>query len=127
MADLLRMAQSLINIHKEIPSRCKSYGRYGGNDFEIVTFEQVWENTSGGFEGIGGDMITSGTTYVLLPLPDTPNEPCQVYFDGSYAYSVPFENERFLEDVRNRCVAGKMTARRRYSMKPEAHAASGEG
>ncbi len=114
MADLLRMAQSLINIYQEIPNRCKNYGKYNSSDFEIEVFEQIWGNTSGGFEGIGGSMMTSGVTYVLLPLPHIPDEPCQVYFDGVYAYSVPYENKEFLEDVRNHCVAGKITAKRKY-------------
>jgi len=115
MANLLSMAQSLIAIYQEIPNRCKNCGKYYSSDFDIEIFEQVWGNTSGGFEGFGGSAMTTGTTYVLLPQPHIVDEPCQVYFDGFYAYSVPYENKTFLEDVRNHNIAGKVTAKRKYS------------
>lgn len=108
------MAQALINIYQELPNRCVNCGKHTCDDFGIAIFEQVWGNTSGGFESVGGDMLTSGITCVMIPRPDVPDEPCQVYFDGWYAYSVPYENKEFVEDVKNHNVAGKMTAKRKY-------------
>lgn len=114
MANLLQMSKHLISIYQEVPNRCKHCGEYGSSDFDIEIFEQIWGNTSGGFEGIGGSAMTTGTTYVLLPQPHVVDEPCQVYFDGCYAYSVSYENEEFLKDVRNYDVAGKITAKGKY-------------
>lgn len=70
----------------------------------METFAQTWGNTSGGFEGIGGSAITEQRTYVFIPISPT-DEYCQVYFGDRFAYSVPM-SKKFLEDVKNRNVAG---------------------
>ena len=100
---LVRTARDLLNIHEDIPFRLK--GKYSSSsDFELYDFTQTWGNTSGGFEGWGGDAITNQRTYVLIP--ENCNEDCFVYFDGQFAYSVPY-SDTFMRDVLDRKVAGK--------------------
>ena len=45
---------------------------------------------------IGGDKITTATTYVLMPMVD--GEDCIVYFAGRFAYKVPYSTV-FRDDV----------------------------
>lgn len=109
--NIITMCRELLAIEQEFPNHCVNFGKYYPQDFQMETFVQMWGNTSGGFEGIGGDMMTSQRTYVFIPEVD---EPCQVYFGGMYAYSVPVTDEKFLQDVRNRRVAGCSKAKTTY-------------
>jgi len=77
--------------------------RIDDNDFEVYIFEQLWGNTSGGFEGIGGSAMTTQTTYVLIPKFD---HDCLVFFGGRFAYKAPY-NEKFKEDVAKGNIRGK--------------------
>lgn len=72
------------------------------DDFELVTFEQVWGSTALGFGGIGGQAMTAATTYVFIPV--TCNQKCFVYFAGRFAYAVPY-SETFMDDVRKQNMA----------------------
>lgn len=72
--------------------------------YELYTFEQTWGNTSGGFEGIGGCVMTTGRTYVFVPEAGFDDE-CYVYFGGRFAYSVPYSDE-FMEDIKKHSIAG---------------------
>lgn len=111
--DIISMCRELLTIEQELPNHCVNFGQYFSQNFQMETFEQVWNNTSGGFEGVGGDMITCERTYVFIPYPET-DEPCQVYFGGKYAYSVPIECEKFIKDIKNRQVMGCKKARLSY-------------
>ena len=106
------MCRELLAIEQELPHHCVNFGQYFSQDFQMETFEQIWGNTAGGFGGIGGCAMTSQNTYVFIPEVD--DEPCQVYFGGRYAYSVPITDEKFLQDVKNHNVAGCSKAKTTY-------------
>lgn len=103
--DFVEMAKELLNIHQNIKIHLKNPYKTEVGDFELETFVQVWGNTSGGFEGIGGCAMTNQRTYVLIPIYED-SEDCLVFFGGMFAYSVPY-SPIFLEDVKNHQVAGK--------------------
>lgn len=71
------------------------------SDFKLETFDQVWGNTCGGFEGIGGAAMTTQRTYVFH---STKNQ-CVVFFGSRFAYMVP-NSEKFMQDVKDENVAG---------------------
>ena len=75
------------------------------SDYDLYTFEQLWGNTSGGFEGIGGSAMTTQRTYVFVPQHQL-DEICLVFFGGRFAYKVPYSRE-FIDDVINQRVEGK--------------------
>lgn len=108
--DLIQTAQEILSIKQ-------NYGHYldyeklkeqhiqrvYDDDFDIYIFEQLWGNTSGGFEGFGGSAMTTQTTYVLVPKFD---HDCLVFFGGRFAYKVPY-NTKFMEDVTKGSIKGK--------------------
>lgn len=112
--NIIKTCRELLAIEEELPNHCVNFGQSFPKDFSMETFEQVWGNTSGGFEGIGGQLLTGERTYVFIPYPEI-DELCQVYFGGKYAYSVPIECEKFRKDVKNRRVMGCKKARLSYS------------
>ena len=74
-------------------------------DFGVYTmFPQTWGSTALGHGGMGGASVTTAYTVVLE---------CYhtgeflVYFGGSYCYTIKGKNDAFLEDCKNRCLAGK--------------------
>ncbi len=99
--DLVGIAMDLLAIHKDIPYRFNRQNDI--HNFEMETFTQMWGNTSGGFETIGGSAMTIQRTYVFIPVNCDDN--CIVYFDGRFAYSVPY-SDVFIKDVRERRIAG---------------------
>lgn len=112
--NLVDIARELLTIHAIFPNHLKNPYKNTIADFELETFVQTWPNTTGGFEGVGGSTITAQRTYVFLPL-TAKDEPCQVYFDGVYAYSVPC-SEQFLSDIKGRSVKG--VSQKHIYMKP---------
>lgn len=109
--DLIGMAKSLLSIKQDYPYHIdykklneNGYSRVTDEDFDIYIFEQTWGNTSGGFEGMGGSAITTLPTYVLIPTINY--DECLVFFNGSFAYKVPYSRE-FMEDVANCNVVGR--------------------
>lgn len=111
--DIIKTCRELLAIEQELPNHCVNFGQYFPKHFRMETFEQVWNNTSGGFESIGGDALTCERTYVFIPYPEI-DEPCQVYFGSRYAYSVSTKCEQFMDDVCNHRVAGYNTAKKNY-------------
>ena len=95
---LTRMAREILNIETDLPYRFD----YSDNsnptldDFELYTFEQTWGSTALGFGGVGGQMMTSATTYVFVPM--SVNQKCFVYFAGRFAYAVDY-SDKFMRDV----------------------------
>lgn len=79
-------------------------------DFRLETFVQLWENTGAGLSDIGGSAVTSQRTYVFVPMYPI-SEDCLVFFGATYAYSAPC-SDIFMEDVKNKKVAGKSGWRR---------------
>ena len=90
----IRMARHILEIESDltykIPKDCTL------NDYDIHIFKQGWGSTALGFSGFGGQMMTSAYTYVFIPVYLDNN--CHVYFDGAYAYSVPY-SQVFADDV----------------------------
>ncbi len=95
---ITEMAKDLLSIEADLPHRLNytQKPRPTLNDFAIYAFEQIWGSTALGFGGIGGQAITSATTYVFVPI--SIEEKCFVYFAGRFAYAAPYSTE-FLEDV----------------------------
>lgn len=95
---LTKMAREILSIESDLPYRF-DYNESPHpvlDDFEIYTFEQTWGSTALGFGGIGGQAMTSATTYVFVPV--TCNQKCFVYFAGRFAYAVNYSKE-FMDDV----------------------------
>ena len=101
---LTDMALQLLQINKDFLSRLKNPMNARIGDFELIDFEQTWGSTSLGFGSVGGSTITSARTYVLIPV--STDEDCLVYFDGAFAYSVPY-GHKLMEDVKNQRMVGK--------------------
>ena len=95
---LTEMAREILNIEADLPYRFD----YSDNknptldDFELHTFEQTWGSTALGFGGVGGQAMTSATTYVFIPI--VANQKCFVYFAGRFAYAVDY-SDKFMQDV----------------------------
>ena len=90
---LTEMVRDILAIEADLPYRFD----YSDNsnptldDFEIHTFEQTWGSTALGFGGVGGQMMTSATTYVFIPM--GVNQKCFVYFAGRFAYAVDYSDK----------------------------------
>ena len=69
------------------------------SDYDFTMFSQSWGDTSLGFGGIGGQMITSAYTVVII---FEPTGIAGVYFNGKFAYIVERPNENFYKDLLNR-------------------------
>ena len=90
---LTEMARDILAIEADLPYRFD----YSNNsnptldDFEIHVFEQTWGSTALGFGGVGGQAMTSATTYVFIPIGI--NQKCFVYFAGSFSYAVDYSDK----------------------------------
>ena len=95
---LTNMVREILNIEADLPYRFDYSGKSNPtlDDFELYTFEQTWGSTALGFGGIGGQAITSATTYVFIPM--SVNQKCFVYFAGRFAYAVDY-SDKFMQDV----------------------------
>lgn len=92
------MAMELLQINEDFLFRVENPMSTRISDFELYDFTQVWGNTTLGFGGIGGQMMTAARTYVLVPI--SCDEKCLVYFGSRFAYAVPY-SEVFIKDVRS--------------------------
>ena len=95
---LTRMAREILAIEADLPYRFDYSDNSNPtlNDFALHTFEQKWGSTALGFGGVGGQVMTSATTYAFIPIGI--NQKCFVYFAGRFAYAVDY-SEKFMEDV----------------------------
>ena len=111
---LTRMAREILAIEEDLPYRFDYSDNSNPtlNDFELHTFEQTWGSTALGFGGVGGQMMTSATTYVFIPM--SVNQKCFVYFAGRFAYAVDY-NEKFMKDVLN-CNVASVTKSGKYKI-----------
>lgn len=117
--DIRDMAIELLCIDREFYQHM-DYNLYKNgkkmNDYDFYTFEQMWGNTSGGFEGVGGCAMTNQRTYVFIPKNPTDDKDfCFVYFGMRFAYAVPY-SEKFEKDVHKQDVAGKSSYRKYYKI-----------
>ena len=81
------------------------YG-YDKQDITIKVFEQMWGNTSCGFEGVGGCVMTTQMTYVIY---SRQFKSYHIFFDGKLAYSLEdekYNEEMFTEDLKNENIKG---------------------
>ncbi len=95
---LTHMAMELLQINEDFSFRLENPQDIRISDFELYDFTQVWGDTTCGFGGVGGQMMTVARTYVLVPI--SCNEKCLVYFGGRFAYAVPY-SQIFIDDVRS--------------------------
>jgi len=102
----LKMAKQLIEIYQDINRRLPC------SDYQIHSFDQIWGSTALGFGGVGGSMMTTETTYVLIP--DTIQDRAFVYFGGRFAY-VAVVNDRFIEDLEKHDMKSVIIASQRYT------------
>jgi len=83
-------------------------------DFGVYAmFPQTWGSTALGHGGMGGASMTTAYTIVLEC---TNTGEFLVYFGGSYCYTIKGKNDAFLEDCKNRCLAGKRKAKTKYGI-----------
>lgn len=101
--NLPNIAEELNKISEDLKKRLNGTGLKEG-DFELYNFTQNWGSTALGFDGFGGQVLTSAMTYVFIPESGKGN--CFVYFGSDYAYTVPFSNI-FFQDVIERNVAAQ--------------------
>ena len=80
------------------------------NRYEVYCFPQIWTNTSGGFESIGGSTVVTHNTIVIL---EKPSRIYHIFFKGEYGYTVD-HNNRFIYDLNNHDIAGVNTQKNRY-------------
>ena len=106
MSNLSKMAKELLFIDEDLSARLLDEARSPDSmfvdrveDFELYVFEQTWGSTALGFGGMGGQMMTSAMTYVLVPI-SANTDFCFVYFGGTFAYKVPC-CEAVMEDIRH--------------------------
>lgn len=66
-------------------------------DTTIYSFPQTWGDTTLGFGGYGGQMLTQAQTTVIMV--STTHEYGAVFFGGRFAYSMENVNEAFLKDI----------------------------
>ena len=65
-------------------------------DTKIYSFPQTWGDTALGFDGYGGQAITTAQTTVIMV--DAECNYAAVFFGGKFAYSVENMNEAFIKD-----------------------------
>lgn len=72
------------------------------DDVEVYHFPQTWGSTALGFGGLGGSMMTSAYTTVVVS-----EQSAAVYFAGRHAYTVPKITRRFREDIHEHNMAAR--------------------
>ena len=108
--NLVEVAEELL----EIENDWQRYG-FAEENYELVTFEQIWPDTSGGFQlTIAQDALIVQRTYVLFSCDK--ESPHLVYFDGRFAYKVAYGDETFENDVEENHVAGYKDAIDKYRL-----------
>ena len=70
-------------------------------DCDVIDFDQTWGSTALGFGGMGGQMMTTARTYIIVY-----KNRAYVYFGGRYAYKVPYPfNNAFEDDLAKHSLA----------------------
>jgi hypothetical protein len=104
---------SLTSIAKEILEINEMLPCMVGHEFivdcpGINMFRQVWGNTSGGHEGIGGSAMTDQMTYVIDLCDRDGNVTYFVFFGGRLGYRIASKDATplFFSDLNNRALHG---------------------
>lgn len=87
---LMNMVRDWANIVQDIACRADDILIL---DFDVIDFDQTWGSTALGFGGMGGQMMTTARTYIIVH-----NNRAYVYFGGRYAYEVPYPFNKAFED-----------------------------
>ena len=72
-------------------------------EFDVIVFSQIWGSTALGFDGIGGQAMTSAYTTVIQ---EEIMGVYGVFFGNSLAYIIENPSDEFFEDIK------------RFNMKP---------
>ena len=65
---------------------------------QIISFEQSWPSTALGLGGLGGDMITTEYTTVIILVDLEINKSfADVFFAGKFAYRVPYKSNSLVQ------------------------------
>lgn len=80
--------------------------------YQIEMFLQSWSNSTGGYEEVGEDIVTEQMTYVVYNI-EFGN--AYIFFDGNFAYKTEI-NDKFLEDLKSKSIAGIKSYWKRYDM-----------
>lgn len=109
--NLVEVAEELL----EIENDWQRHGWFAEEKYELITFKQIWSDTSGGFQAVvAQDALTTQQTYVLFSYDkETPH---LVYFDGKFAYRVAYGDETFENDLEDKHIAGCKDAIDRYEV-----------
>lgn len=91
------------------------------SNIDFRMFTQVWGNTSGGFQGMGGSAMTKQSTIVLIPHVNREgyDKIACVFFGGQFAYKVAVTPE-FMDDLSKFQIAGCHDAMLKYRVLEEA-------
>lgn len=77
-------------------------------DCDVIDFDQTWGSTALGFGGIGGQMMTTERTYIIVY-----TNRAYVYFGGHYAYEVPYPfNKAFEDDMAKHSLASVIASKK---------------
>ena len=109
--DMPKIAKMYLNIYERLAQLINN----PNESFEMTSFNQIWCNTSGGHEGVGGSAMTSQLTVVLW------NEKrAFIFFDGNYGYKLNFSlislanKELFFKDLHDKKIAGVISQKKKY-------------
>lgn len=75
--------------------------------FDLHSWPQMWGNTAGGFEGIGGASMTMENVTCIVR-----GNRCCVYFGGRFAYEGNMQDEWFAKGFRAKQILGAATFQR---------------
>lgn len=98
---LIKVVREILEVIEDIHMRVPLTGNIDFDEGEFYDFDQLWESTALGFDGIGGSMVTMARTYVFIP---QGLNRAYVYFGGRFAYECDV-NERFKIDLYNHSMA----------------------
>lgn len=103
MLKLIDLQQCLFNITKHYISKNNKSEEID----QIISFEQSWPSTALGFGGLGGNMITTEyTTVIILEDLETNKSFADVFFAGKFAYRVPYKSNSLVQkDIEGRSMA----------------------
>ena len=77
-------------------------------DCDVIDFDQTWGSTALGFSGMGGQMMTTARTYIIVHI-----NRAYVYFGGRYAYEVPYPfNKAFEDDMAKHSLASVVASQK---------------
>lgn len=85
-------------------------------DVEVFTWKQAWGDTSCGFGGGAGQMITSAYTIVVE---SELTRECLVWHNGRLAYSVKHPSDEFRRDMLRRHLDGGRGCPKKYQSPEE--------